>query len=25
MALLVIPKIKISDLGMFDAEEFHFY
>ncbi len=25
MALLVIPKIKISDLGMFDAEEFKFY
>ena len=25
MALLVIPKIKISDLGMFDAEEFRFY
>lgn len=25
MALLVIPKIKISDLGMFDAERFEFY
>jgi adenine deaminase len=25
MALLVIPKIKISDLGMFDAESFTFY
>lgn len=25
MALLVIPKIKISDLGMFDAEKFQFY
>jgi adenine deaminase len=25
MALLVIPKIKISDLGMFDAEKFEFY
>jgi adenine deaminase len=25
MALLVIPKIKISDLGMFDAENFQFY
>lgn len=25
MALLVIPKIKISDLGMFDAEAFSFY
>jgi adenine deaminase len=25
MALLVIPKIKISDLGMFDAENFEFY
>jgi adenine deaminase len=25
MALLVIPKIKISDLGMFDAENFVFY
>jgi adenine deaminase len=25
MALLVIPKIKISDLGMFDAETFTFY
>lgn len=25
MALLVIPKIKISDLGMFDAEKFAFY
>lgn len=25
MALLVIPKIKISDLGMFDAENFSFY
>ncbi|MCZ2101322.1 MAG: adenine deaminase [Chitinophagales bacterium] len=25
MALLVIPKIKISDLGMFDAEAFQFY
>lgn len=25
MALLVIPKIKISDMGMFDAEEFRFY
>jgi len=25
MALLVIPKIKISDLGMFDAESFSFY
>lgn len=25
MALLVIPKIKISDLGMFDAEAFKFY
>lgn len=25
MALLVIPKIKISDLGMFDAENFSFF
>lgn len=25
MALLVIPKIKISDLGMFDAEAWQFY
>jgi adenine deaminase len=25
MALLVIPKIKISDLGLFDAEAFTFY
>jgi adenine deaminase len=25
MALLVIPKIKMSDLGMFDAERFEFY
>jgi len=25
MALLVIPKIKISDMGMFDAESFRFY
>lgn len=25
MALLVIPKIKISDLGVFDAESFRFY
>ena len=25
MALLVIPKIKLSDLGMFDAEAFRFY
>ena len=25
MALLVIPKIKISDKGMFDAEAFEFY
>ena len=25
MALLVIPKIKMSDLGMFDAEAFEFY
>ncbi|MBK9735796.1 MAG: adenine deaminase [Saprospiraceae bacterium] len=25
MALLVIPKIKISDMGMFDAETFNFY
>ena len=25
MALLVIPQIKISDLGMFDAEKFVFY
>jgi len=25
MALLVIPKIKISDLGMFDGESFQFY
>jgi len=25
MALLVIPKIKMSDLGMFDAEKFEFY
>jgi len=25
MALLVIPKIKISDMGMFDAEKFEFY
>lgn len=25
MALLVIPKIKMSDLGMFDAETFEFY
>lgn len=25
MALLVIPKIKISDLGIFDAETFSFY
>lgn len=25
MALLVIPKIKISDLGLFDAEKFQFY
>lgn len=25
MALLVIPKIKISDKGMFDAEKFEFY
>lgn len=25
MALLVIPKIKISDMGMFDAENFGFY
>lgn len=25
MALLVIPKIKMSDLGMFDAENFAFY
>ena len=25
MALLVIPKIKISDLGLFDAESFTFY
>lgn len=25
MALLVIPKIKLSDKGMFDAEEFAFY
>lgn len=25
MALLVIPKVKISDLGMFDAEKFIFY
>jgi adenine deaminase len=25
MALLVIPKIKISDLGIFDAESFSFY
>ncbi len=25
MALLVIPKIKMSDLGMFDAESFQFY
>lgn len=25
MALLVIPKIKISDLGLFDAESFKFY
>ncbi len=25
MALLVIPKIKISDMGMFDAEAFRFY
>lgn len=25
MALLVIPKIKISDLGMFDADTFTFY
>ena len=24
MALLVIPKIKISDFGLFDAEEFKF-
>ncbi len=25
MALLVIPKIKMSDLGVFDAEKFQFY
>ncbi|MBK8627179.1 MAG: adenine deaminase [Saprospiraceae bacterium] len=25
MALLVIPKIKISDLGLFDAEKFEFF
>lgn len=25
MALLVIPKIKMSDLGLFDAESFQFY
>lgn len=25
MALLVIPKVKISDLGMFDGEKFEFY
>jgi adenine deaminase len=25
MALLVIPKIKLSDLGLFDAERFEFY
>jgi len=25
MALLVIPKIKMSDLGIFDAEQFSFY
>ena len=25
MALLVIPKIKMSDLGLFDAEVFKFY
>lgn len=25
MALLVIPKIKMSDLGIFDAEKFEFY